>query len=62
MTTAELLTLQYAFCTGDANPFRADAHDRRFAVVEAEKKSPHPYGPKKAAWYRLCIPVTAPHR
>lgn len=62
MTTAELLTKQYAFCSGDANPLRVGADDRRFAVVEAEKKSAHPYGPKKEAWYRLLVPVTAPRR
>lgn len=62
MTTAKLLILQYAFCSGDVDPARWRANDRRFAVVEAEKKSARPYGPKKAAWYRQLLPVRGPRR
>lgn len=51
MTTAELLILQYG--NGGA---------RKQSPVPATEKPVLPYGPKKAAWYRLLVPVTAPRR
>lgn len=62
MKTAELLIKQYAFCSGDVNPLRVGADNQRFSVAESGKKSAHPYGPKKVAWYRLLVQVTAPRR
>lgn len=62
MTTAELLIKQYVGRSGDVNPLQASADNRRFHAEEAENHSARPYGPKKVAWYRLLVPVTAPRR
>lgn len=51
MTTAELLILQYG--NGSA---------KKQSLASTAVKSAVPYGPKKAAWYRLLVPVTAPRR